>query len=128
VNRPIGPPARDQKRLTTRAVATTTLLPAVTLTGRAAQTDSSVTPYVDQTHDCFHDSLTTCKGELASADVQVQIVDRTNDKVLVDETLTTFENGFTTSGCRGTSQARGSPTTARPVRSTSPPTRTHRAV
>lgn len=55
----------------------------------------SVAPYVDRTHDCFHHSLTTCTGELASTDVQVQIVDKTNDKVLVDETLTTFQNGFT---------------------------------
>jgi len=55
----------------------------------------SVAPYVDQTHDCFHHSLTTCKGELASTDVQVQIVDVTSDEVLVDETRTTFENGFT---------------------------------
>ena len=55
----------------------------------------SVAPYVDQTHDCFHHSLTTCTGELGSADVQVQIVDETNDKILVDETRTTFENGFT---------------------------------
>ena len=44
----------------------------------------SVAPYVDQTHDCFHHSLTTCKGELTSTDVQVQIVDVTNDEVLVD--------------------------------------------
>lgn len=55
----------------------------------------SVAPYVDQTHDCFHHSLTTCTGELASVDVQVQVVDETNDEVLVDETRTTFENGFT---------------------------------
>lgn len=54
----------------------------------------SVAPYVDQTHDCFHHSLTTCVGELASTDVQVQIVDATNDEVLVDETRTTFANGF----------------------------------
>ena len=55
----------------------------------------SVAPYVDQTHDCFHHSLTTCTGELSSADLRVRIVDETNDKVLVDETRTTFENGFT---------------------------------
>ena len=55
----------------------------------------SVAPYVDQTHDCFHHSLTTCTGELASTQVQVQIVDETNDETLVDETRTTFENGFT---------------------------------
>lgn len=55
----------------------------------------SVAPYVDQTHDCFNHSLTTCTGELSSTDVQVQIVDRTNDDVLVDEARTTFDNGFT---------------------------------
>ncbi|MDP3968863.1 MAG: CueP family metal-binding protein [Nocardioides sp.] len=55
----------------------------------------SVAPYVDQTHECFYHSLTTCLGELDSAEVQVQIVDETNDEVLVDETRTTFDNGFT---------------------------------
>lgn len=54
----------------------------------------SVAPYVDQTHDCFHHSLTTCKGELPSTYMQVEIVDETNDKMLVDEIRTTFENGF----------------------------------
>lgn len=53
----------------------------------------SVAPYVDQTHECFNHSLTTCKGQLASRDLRVQVVDDT-DKVLVDETRTTFENGF----------------------------------
>ena len=52
-------------------------------------------PYVDQTHECFHHSPTTCAGELSSREVQVRIVDETNDKVLVEETRTTFENGFT---------------------------------
>lgn len=33
-------------------------------------------------------------GELATIDVQVQIVDKTNDKVLLDETRATFDNGF----------------------------------
>ena len=51
-------------------------------------------PYVDQTHECFYHSLTTCTGELASAEVRVQIVDKANDKVVIDETTTTFENGF----------------------------------
>ncbi len=55
----------------------------------------SVAPYVHQTHDCFYHSLTTCTGELSSAEVHVQIVDETHDKVLVDDTRTTFENGFT---------------------------------
>lgn len=54
----------------------------------------SVAPYVNETHDCFHHSLTTCKGELAAQDVGVRIVDETHDKVLVDEVRTTFANGF----------------------------------
>ncbi|MGC1214912.1 MAG: CueP family metal-binding protein [Micromonospora sp.] len=54
----------------------------------------SVAPYVNRTHDCFYHSLTTCKGELAVQEVQVRIVDQTNDKVLVDEVRTTFDNGF----------------------------------
>jgi hypothetical protein len=54
----------------------------------------SVAPYVAQTHECFYHSLTTCKGELAAQDVQVQIVDETNGTVLVDETRATYENGF----------------------------------
>jgi len=55
----------------------------------------SVAPYVDQTHECFHHSLTTCTGELASTDVQVLVVDETDDRVLLDQTRTTFANGFT---------------------------------
>ena len=39
----------------------------------------SVAPYVDQTHECFYHSLTTCKGELVSKDVRLEIVDETND-------------------------------------------------
>lgn len=54
----------------------------------------SVAPYVNQTHECFYHSLTTCTGELASTEVQVEIVDATNGRVLVDETRTTFANGF----------------------------------
>ena len=54
----------------------------------------SVAPYVNGTHDCFHHSLTTCKGELAAQDVGVRIVDETHDEVLVDEVRTTFANGF----------------------------------
>lgn len=55
----------------------------------------AVAPYVDRTHDCVHHSLTTCAGELAEAEIQVQVVDETNDDVLVEETRTTFANGFT---------------------------------
>lgn len=54
----------------------------------------SFAPYVDQTHDCFHHSLTTCQGELVTETVDVEITDTTNDTVLLDDTVTTFENGF----------------------------------
>ena len=54
----------------------------------------SVAPYVDQTHECFYHSLTTCKGELAGEEIAVEVVDETNDEVIVDETMTTFDNGF----------------------------------
>jgi hypothetical protein len=55
----------------------------------------SIAPYVDQTHECFYHSLTTCKGELGGEEVQVSIVDDATGDVLVDETVTTFDNGFT---------------------------------
>ena len=53
----------------------------------------SFAPYVNQTHDCYYHSLTTCLGELGNEDVQVTF---TNDvgEVVVDEELTTFDNGF----------------------------------
>ena len=54
----------------------------------------SVAPYLDRTHECFNHSLTTCTGELASTPVEVRIVDNSTDDVLVDETVTTFANGF----------------------------------
>lgn len=54
----------------------------------------SVAPYVEQTHDCYYHSLTTCRGELANAPVQVRAVDATSGTVLVEEDRTTFDNGF----------------------------------
>ncbi|WP_026117249.1 CueP family metal-binding protein [Nocardiopsis alkaliphila] len=54
----------------------------------------SMAPYVDQTHDCFHHSLTTCLGELRGEEVTVTITDDTDDTVLVQETASTFDNGF----------------------------------
>lgn len=53
----------------------------------------SVAPYAEQTHECFYHSLTTCQGELD--DEQVEVTIRTDDgQVLVDEEVTTFDNGF----------------------------------
>jgi hypothetical protein len=54
----------------------------------------SIAPYVEQTHDCFFHSLTTCRGELAGEPVHVSITDRGTGEVLVDETTETFDNGF----------------------------------
>ena len=54
----------------------------------------SVAPYVDQTHDCFYHSLTTCQGELTGEDVEVRITDTATGEVLVDQTVTTYDNGF----------------------------------
>lgn len=54
----------------------------------------SVAPYVDHTHDCFYHSLTTCQGELINQDLEVRITNKTTGEVLVDQTVTTFENGF----------------------------------
>ncbi|GAA4287562.1 CueP family metal-binding protein [Georgenia daeguensis] len=53
----------------------------------------SVAPFVEQTHECFYHSLTTCTGELGGEEVQVTIVDDAGE-VLVDERTTTYDNGF----------------------------------
>ncbi|MGD8202368.1 CueP family metal-binding protein [Ornithinimicrobium sp. W1679] len=53
----------------------------------------SLAPFHDQTHECYFHSLATCQGELAQEEVTVRIV--TDDgTVLVDETTTTYSNGF----------------------------------
>nr|WP_180953294.1 CueP family metal-binding protein [Brevibacterium ihuae] len=54
----------------------------------------SIAPYVEQTHDCFYHSLTTCQGELSNATVDVEITDSTTGDVVVDEQVATFDNGF----------------------------------
>ncbi len=54
----------------------------------------SIAPYKDQTHDCYFHSLTTCTGEIQNADVAMLVTDADSGEILVDETLTTFDNGF----------------------------------
>lgn len=54
----------------------------------------SIAPFVEQTHDCFFHSLTTCRGELSSQPIEVRILDSATGDVLVDEATTTFDNGF----------------------------------
>lgn len=53
----------------------------------------SFAPYVNQTHECYYHSLTTCLGELSNEDVQVTVTNEAGE-VVVDEELTTFDNGF----------------------------------
>lgn len=53
----------------------------------------SMAPYVEQTHDCFYHSLTTCRGELANEEIGVRIIDA-DGTILVEEQMTTFDNGF----------------------------------
>lgn len=54
----------------------------------------SIAPYVDQTHDCFFHSLTTCTGEMAGEEITVRVVDDRTGEVYVDETSRTHDNGF----------------------------------
>lgn len=54
----------------------------------------SIAPYVSQTHDCFYHSLTTCLGELSNDTVEVKITDTATGEALIDEEVTTFDNGF----------------------------------
>lgn len=53
----------------------------------------SVAPYVQQTHDCYFHSLTTCKGELAGKTINVTITDSAGQK-LADGPVTTYADGF----------------------------------
>ena len=54
----------------------------------------SVAPYRAQTHDCVFHSLTTCRGELSGRDVEVTVTDDQTGQVMLDDTRTTFDNGF----------------------------------
>ncbi len=54
----------------------------------------SFAPYVDQTHECYFHSLTTCTGEMQSESVHVTVTNETSGEVLVDEDMQTQQNGF----------------------------------
>ncbi|MDN5894065.1 MAG: CueP family metal-binding protein [Nocardioides sp.] len=54
----------------------------------------SVAPYAERTHACHNHSLTTCTGELPDQDVAVKVIDQATGEVLMDESRTTFSNGF----------------------------------
>lgn len=54
----------------------------------------SVAPYEQRTHDCYFHSLTTCLGEMSEEEVQVTVTDDATGQTIVDDTLTTYDNGF----------------------------------
>lgn len=53
----------------------------------------SIAPYINQTHPCDIHSLTGCQGELINEEFDVYIED-SKGNVVVDQTMTTYENGF----------------------------------
>lgn len=53
----------------------------------------SIAPFVETTHPCAIHSLTGCQGELVEKDFDVHIQDE-DGNVVVDETITSLENGF----------------------------------
>ncbi|WP_176554619.1 CueP family metal-binding protein [Georgenia sp. 311] len=53
----------------------------------------SFAPYVEATHECYFHSLTSCQGELVEEDIEVTLTS-SDGEVLVEETVTTFANGF----------------------------------
>lgn len=54
----------------------------------------SVAPYLTYTHDCYFHSLTTCVGEMQNADVDVTVTDAATGETVLEEGMTTFDNGF----------------------------------
>src|SRR5699024_11438218 len=54
----------------------------------------SIAPFVEETHDCFYHSLTTCLGEMSEEPVEVSITDSSTGKAVGEESTTTFDNGF----------------------------------
>ncbi len=53
----------------------------------------SIAPFITTTHPCGIHSLTGCQGELVQKDFDVFIQDEEGN-VVVDETMTSLENGF----------------------------------
>ncbi|WP_010094077.1 CueP family metal-binding protein [Ornithinibacillus scapharcae] len=53
----------------------------------------SIAPFIETTHPCEIHSLTSCQGELVEEDFEVYIED-TDGNIILDETVTSFENGF----------------------------------
>lgn len=54
----------------------------------------SVAPYMETTHECAVHSLTTCRGELRSRELTVDVVDAGSGETLPEGPRTTHDNGF----------------------------------
>lgn len=50
-------------------------------------------PYVNRTHECLNHNLASCQGELVEQPMKLNIT-ADDGRTLVDETRTTFANGF----------------------------------
>lgn len=53
----------------------------------------SIAPFINETHPCKDHSLTGCQGELVGKEIDV-LIENGNGEVIVDETMTTMQNGF----------------------------------
>ncbi|WP_221583665.1 CueP family metal-binding protein [Microbacterium sp. G2-8] len=53
----------------------------------------AVAPFREMTHECHFHSLTTCVGELGGEEIDVTVVSDDGETIL-DETRTTYDNGF----------------------------------
>lgn len=53
----------------------------------------AIAPYVEKTHECYYHNLASCQGELVDQQLDVTIT-ADDGEVLVDETVTTYQNGF----------------------------------
>lgn len=54
----------------------------------------SIAPYMDQTHECYFHSLTTCVGELQNAEIDVTITNADTGELILEESDVTYDNGF----------------------------------
>lgn len=54
----------------------------------------SFAPYLNDTHPCTFHSLTTCRGEMRRTPIHIRIIESGSNRVLVDDRVKTFDNGF----------------------------------
>lgn len=54
----------------------------------------SVAPYLDTTHDCHFHSLTSCRGELSRAEVEVTVRYDASGDIVLQQRWATHDDGF----------------------------------